>query len=359
MKKWLVVFMTIVLIASLSACGEKKTEEKPVVYEIAMVTDTNNIEDGAFNETAWKGIEDFVNEHPVSYKSYLTTEDTSDAYMRAIDEAVDGGAKIVIAAGAGLGNAVYHAQERYPKVSFVILDGQPYGKTASDIKVAENTVAIMFAEEQAGYLAGYAAVKEGYQALGFMGGKPMPPVERFGYGFVQGADEAARESGVSNIKIKYCYSNTFNTDNEVEKVAKSWYSLGTDVIFSCAGGAGKSVMKAAEQTEGKVIGVDVDQSGESKTIIVSAVKNIGSAVNDILWEYYVDGEFEGGKTIVLAANNGGVGLSIDTCTMTRFGRSDYDGIFKKLADNKITIKRDGIKTIKDLETDRVKVEIVK
>jgi basic membrane protein A and related proteins len=63
-------------------------------------------------------------------------------------------------------------------------------------RIEDNVHSIFYAEEQVGFLAGYAAVKEGFTKLGFMGGMAVPAVVRFGYGFVQGAEYAAAELDV-------------------------------------------------------------------------------------------------------------------------------------------------------------------
>ncbi|MCQ4637088.1 BMP family ABC transporter substrate-binding protein [Anaerovorax odorimutans] len=357
-KKLLAVVTAVILIAGLSGCGQKK-EEKPVTYEIAMLSDTATIEDGSFNEAVWQGIEAFVEENPVSYKSYLTTEAATDAYLRTVEEAIDGGAKLVITAGASFDETIYEAQSEHPEISFVLLDGQPKGGEKGDTEVRKNTVAVTFAEEQAGYLAGYAAVKEGYKKLGFAGGKELPPVQRFGYGFVQGADAAAKDMGTSNVRIKYGYTGTFDADAAVEQQAADWYQDGTEVIFACAGGAGRSIMKAAEAAGGYVIGVDTDQSKESETVLIAAVKNIDSTINDILWGFYGDEEFAGGQTVKLDAENGGVGLSIASSRMKNFTKDDYNRVFSKLENKNVTVKGDGITDVKELETNRVKLDMAK
>ncbi len=334
------VFLMAAAFFTLVACGApEETGEEQVPYEIAMISDTKSIEDGAFNEAVWNGIESFVEEEPVSYKYYMATEDSTKAYLTAIEEASEGGAKIVVAAGSVFGNAIEQAQEEYPEISFLLLDGEPCEKNGTSAACRKNTVSIMFAEEQAGYLAGYAAVKEGYRSLGFMGGKEQAPVQRFGYGYIQGADAAAEELGISDIRLRYAYLNSFEENDETEKLAKDWYSEGTEVIFACAGAAGKSVMQAAEQSGGKVIGSDTDQSGESDSVLVCAVKNIESAVSDVLWEYYGDQEFAGGQTILLDAENAGIGLSMENSRMKRFDKAEYDSIYQKLASGSVIVKK--------------------
>lgn len=359
-KRKLAVTMALMVLVLLTACGApEETGEEKVPYEIAMVSDTESIEDGAFNEAVWNGIESFVEEEPVSYKYYLATGDSERAYLTAIDEAAEGGAKIVIAAGSAFGNVVYQAQEKFSDTHFLLLDGQPLKEDGTAGKIGENTIGILFDEGQAGYLAGYAAVKEGYRSLAFLGGKEQPPIQRFGYGFVQGADAAASELEIADVKVRYAYSGTFEGTNIVQAMARDWYQKGTEVIFACAGAGGKAVMEAAEAEGGKVIGVDTDQSGESETVIFSAVKNIEPAVSDVLWEYYGDGEFAGGQLVLLDAENGGIGLSMETSRMKNFGNEEYRRVFQKLVEGTVKVKQNVPESVERFSTDRVTIQDVK
>jgi len=227
----------------------------------------------------------------------------------------------------------------YPKIKFIILDGQPHDKDYTDFKINDNVYAIFYAEEQAGFLAGYAAVKDGYTKLGFMGGMAVPAVKRFGYGFVQGADYAAKELGISNIDLKYHYTGGFDATPEVKSMATSWYNEGTEVIFACGGAVGNSVMAAAQDTNAKVIGVDVDQSGESATVITSALKMLSISVYDGVKAYY-DNAFPGGKIITLSANDDGVGLPMNTSKFNTFTKADYDSIYAELLSGNLSLVKD-------------------
>ncbi|MEG0411189.1 MAG: BMP family ABC transporter substrate-binding protein, partial [Erysipelotrichaceae bacterium] len=256
----------------------------------------------------WEGIKAYAEKNKITHEYYKPTEQSTDAYLAAIELAVQGGAKVVITPGFLFEEPIYIAQDKYPDVNFILIDGNPHDAKGKDYKTGKNAVGIVFAEEQSGYLAGYAAVKEGYTKLGFMGGMAVPAVTSFGYGFVQGADAAAKELEIDNVNVKYHYTGGFDATPEVQTLASSWYTDGTEVIFACGGAVGNSVMSAAEAIDSKkVIGVDVDQSSESKTVITSAMKGLSSAVEQTLDQYYND-KFPGGEALVLGADKDGVKL---------------------------------------------------
>ena len=164
-------------------------------------------------------------------------------------------------------------QDEYPDVNFLLLDGEPHSADYAEYRTAANTHCILYREEQAGFFAGYAAVKEGYTELGFAGGMAVPAVIRFGYGFIQGADAAAQELGV-NANVKFWFADSFAPSDDIKTKAASWYTEGTEVIFSCGGGICTSIIAAAEEGGGKVIGVDSDQYYLSDVVITSAMKDL-------------------------------------------------------------------------------------
>lgn len=340
MKKIVAVVLVLVLVLGLAACGGGDAPvEEPATYEIAMITDVGSIDDKSFNQGTWEGVVGYAEENDITHKYYKPTEQSTDAYLAAIQLAVEGGAKIIVTPGFLFEEPIYLAQELYPEINFILIDGNPHNADYSDFRTDPNTVGIIFAEEQSGYLAGFAAVKDGMTKLGFMGGMAVPAVVRFGYGFVQGAEAAAKEMGISNIDIKYHYTGGFDATPEVQTLASSWYAEGTEVIFACGGAVGFSVMSAAEAAGAKVIGVDVDQSGENATVITSAMKGLAAAVQQALGDYYAD-SFPGGESLVLGAAEDGVALPMETSKFTTFTQADYDKVFASLADGSITLKKD-------------------
>ncbi|HPF56987.1 MAG TPA: BMP family ABC transporter substrate-binding protein, partial [Clostridiales bacterium] len=242
------------------------------------------------------------------------------------------------------------AQTKYPDVKFVLVDGQPHTEDYGTYKTESNVLCILFAEEQAGFFAGYAAVKDGFTEMGFQGGVSVPAVIRYGYGFLQGAEQAAKEMGLAegSIHVKYNYSGDFAATPENQTRAAGWYSAGTQVIFACGGSVGNSVMAAAEaQTDKWVIGVDVDQYNESATIITSALKELGVSVYQALESYYA-GTFEGGTTWTLNATRNGVGLAMDHNKFLTFKAADYTACFNKVVDGTYVVNSASDIAIADL-----------
>jgi len=335
MKKTFLVLLTILVL--LSGCSKQQNQTKSAeTFDLALVTDLGTIDDKSFNQGSWEGLVQYAKEKGISHKYYQPAEQSNDAYLTAIDLAVRGGAKVVVTPGFLFETPVFVAQDRYPNVNFILVDGVPHSADYSEFKTGKNAVGVNYAEDQAGFLAGYAAVKDGARKLGFVGGMAVPAVVRFGYGFIQGAEYAAKELGLASgaITINYHYTGAFAATPEAQTLAASWYNSGMDVIFACGGAVGNSVMAAAEQAGKKVIGVDVDQSGESPTVITSAMKGLQVSVYDCIADFY-NGKFPGGQTLVFAADNKGVGLPMRSSKFQSFSQADYDGIFSKLASGSI------------------------
>lgn len=328
LKKILGVLLSASLCLSCVACGDSKDKQNGgAKYELAVVTDANSIDDRGFNQGAWEGLSKYAEENKISHQYYRPIDQSTDGYLVAIESAVNNGAKLVVCPGFLFEPAIFQAQDKWPDVKFIILDGVPQDGTYTTYKTADNTYSIVFAEEQSGFLAGYATVKEGYRQLGFFGAMAVPAVKRYGYGFLQGADYAAKELGLSanDITCKYLYTGTFDILPENQTKAASWYQSGTEAIFGC--GTPDNVFAACESVGGnKVsIGVDVDQSASSDTVMTSAMKNLSLAVYDGVKKYY-NNEFPGGKNVTLTINEDALELPMDTSRFKKFTKEDYDKI---------------------------------
>ncbi len=373
MKKFILVFMCLAVIVCVAACSAEDPNiaadlatDQPLqatnnsqTYELALVTDSGTIDDHAFNEGAWLGLKKYADENQITCTYYQPVEVSDDSYVQTITTAIENGAKLVVCPGSYFEVAVYTVQYQFPDVKFVIIDGEPRAKDFNTSAVEANVQSIYFAEQEAGFLAGYAAVKNGFTKLGFMGGWAIPSVVRFGYGYIAGADYAAKEDKVTGVEIKYQYTNTYLPSELIQTTASSWYNAGTEIIFGCGGALGQSVMAAAEPIGAYVIGVDIDQSLLSSTVVVSAVKNIQQAVYSSVEDFY-NAEFKGGEITRLNVANNGVGLSMENCKLEFFTQEDYDAIYAKLAAGEITVPNDqsGYNAANELNTDNVTVTVI-
>ena len=297
--------------------------------------------DGSFNEGAYNGIRQFMAAHNINpatnFQFFQALEATDAARLDQMESAIESfGADILVLPGFHFMSSLYHAQQWWPEANFILLDAVPAydGNQRTDA----NLVAVLYAEEESGFLAGYAAVMDGYRQLGFMGGVAVPAVARFGHGFVQGAEYAAASLGLDagEVSVRYHYLGGFAPDPAHTALASGWFAAGTEVIFAAAGGAGASVIAAAEAAGAYVIGVDVDQSGASPVVITSATKALANSVYNLL-SHYAAGTFPGGRVELFNAAAQGVELPMATSRFREFTQAQYDAIFNQLATGAVVV----------------------
>ena len=325
-KKIVAVLMALTIAASLAACGgsqapapaasssAEETEEEAEAEEaeaeeaeaeeetegetggasdidmrVAMITDYGDITDQSFNQTTYEACKAFADKNGVDFTYFKPEGDSDPQRVAMIDKAVADGYNVVVMPGYAFANAIYETYEMYPDVMFVALDVSEGDLTAYGEREfsSDNVFSAVYQEELCGYMAGVAAVKLGYTKLGFLGGMAVPAVIRYGYGFVQGADAAAEELGV-DVEMNYAYGNQFYGDADITAAMDTWYAGGTEVVFACGGRIYTSAAEAAQKVDGKVIGVDVDQSaiidgdyGDGMTV-TSAMKGLAPTVDTVL-----------------------------------------------------------------------------
>jgi basic membrane protein A len=337
MKRIMSLLAVAALAVSLSSCATN-------TFEIAMITDIGSIDDKSFNQGTWEGVNQYAEDNNKTVKYYRPTLNetaTLADQLAAIDLAVNGGAKVIVTPGFLFEEAIFVAQDKYPEVKFVLIDGAPRNADYSVFKTSDNTLSILFAEHESGFLAGYSVVKDGYEKLGFMGGQSVPPVKKFGFGFVAGAYYAAQEMGklgtVSVPNANYEYLGTFSPGDTVRSTAAGWYNAGTQIIFAAAGGAGNSVMGAAAEATNKwVVGVDVNQIPQSEKVITAAMKEIGLAAYEAIATHY-DGTWRGGYTKFYNAANNGVSIPNDFSRFNSYNKAAYDAIQAKVANGTVVV----------------------
>lgn len=170
-----------------------------------------------------------------------------------------------------------------------------------------------------------------------------PSVNRFGYGFVQGANDAAEITGASvEMKYSYLYGDSFSASPELQKMVNGWYKSGTQCVFSCGGEMCDSVFEAASDNNGKSIGVDVDQSSVSDTVITSAMKGLSAAAQKVLTSFYA-GKWVlvGGLMSNLGVDDNAVGLPFATSKFEKLTGSEYAKLVNSMkSGGTLTVKND-------------------
>ena len=345
MKKLLAILLALVL--ALAACSafaeavdpdtiEDTMTSADGTYELAFVTDVGQLKDKSFNQGTWNGVKAYAAENGLSYKYYQPAngdQATDDDRYDAMKAAVEGGAKVVVCAGFMQEAALTKAATEYPDAKFIFIDGYPIG--------LDNVAPIAFKEEQSGYFAGYAVVMDGFTKLGFCGGGggTNPACCRYGYGFAQGAEAAAAELGIEvELKYSWQYGASFSASPELQTMAKGWYETGTEIIFACGGSMFASITAAAAENDGYVVGVDVDQSFESDTVVTSALKGLSNATAWAIAKCY-DGSFAeiGGIPTSLGANDDAVGLPTATWSFETYTVEQYEAAMEAMKAGELVV----------------------
>ena len=345
-KLLLVTLLVVAIVAScfaFTACN--KDGDKDKTYEIAVVTDVGQLMDGGFNQGTYEGAKAYAEAHGKTYKYYQPAngaDATDNDRIAAMRQAIKNGAKIIVAPGFLQETAMKTVAAESPEVKFVYIDG----KTLTDAKgnILNNVTAVVYKEEESGFMAGYAAVKEGYTKLGgiFGGGGSNPACNRFASGYVQGIKAAATEDNIADVKVTVSFKNAenFSANTALQTQIAGWYETGTQVVFACGGSIFQNVKSAAEATtNGKIIGVDVDQAALSDRVITSAVKGLKVSVEKILGQYY-NNEWDtnlAGKASNLGAIDDATGLPTATWRMTKFKVADYTALFNLIKNGDVTV----------------------
>ena len=367
MKKLVSLLLAVVMVLGMMSIASAEEAK------IAMVTDYGDITDQSFNQTTWEAIQKFSADNGVECKYYKPTSNDTAGRVASVELAIAEGYNVIVMPGYAFGGTIAEVSGEYPDIKFIALDvsagdlleggvalkGEQYDYNPdnwnlTDYVCMDNVYSAVYKEELSGYMAGYATVKLGYTKLGFLGGMAVPAVMRFGYGWVQGADAAAKELGV-DVEMKYAYGNQFFGDADITAAMDAWYSEGTEAVFACGGGIYTSAAEAAKKVGGKVIGVDVDQSGiidsqygEGMTI-TSAMKGLAPTTIDTLTDVVINGKWAdyAGKIETLGLVSADpetnyVQLPMGTTQFAdgKFTAEDYKALVKGMYEGTVTVSND-------------------
>ena len=345
MKKFVALLLAAVMMLSVVAVASAED------MRVAMITDYGDITDQSFNQTTYEAGKAWCEANGVDFTYYKPAGDSSAERVAMVEKAVDEDYNVIIMPGFAFADTIGEVQDEYPEVRMIAIDVD-----SSDLDhVAPNLYCCVYQEQYVGYLAGYSAVKLGYKHVGYLGGMAVPAVVRYGYGFVEGVNAAAEELGIADqVTLEYVYGNQFYGDADITAYMDNWYqNLGVEVVFACGGGIYTSAAEAAAKVGGKVIGVDVDQSGVIDGLygegitLSSAMKGLAGSVNSML-NAIKDGIFDenyGGKAENLGITSpdpalNAVQLSETTQFADGFTKDDYNAMVAAMYNGEITVSND-------------------
>ena len=354
-KRAIALALSALMITGLVGCGSKTSEggdtSSAEAMKVGMVTDSGTIDDKSFNQGTWEGIEKAHEELGIDENYLKPSGETEADYLKEIQNLYDTDYKFIVTPGFKFETAIFQAQSKYTDAKFVILDGAPHSGDYNNV-IADNTVSILFAEQQSGFLAGVATsleLKEG--ELGFIGGMEIPAVQKFNWGFQQGVAYANENLGTKmsikeeNVK----YANSFADIPAGKQLAATMYDRGVKAIFCAAGGTGLGAINEAKErvsngNEVWVVGVDVDQyadgiydeANNKSVVLTSAMKKIDTATFDVI-KAELDGEFPGGEQLTFDAKNDGVGIPAENPNLSKETTDKVAEVFEKIKSGEIVV----------------------
>jgi len=269
-------------------------------FRVGLVLEPTGIDD-PYSHGAYLGIERAARE--LGIKGRVLTPAPREGYAPSLSLLARQKYDLVIATGFYAATAIDAVASRFRETKFAIIDAA-HSALAHRPK---NVQALVFSEEQAGYLAGHLAARvltlsPGDDLISSIGGQPLPSVERSIASYQAGARAAN-----PRVTILNGYTDDFVDPLKGRSVALSQIAKGSRVVFQVAGACGLGALEAAREHGVWGIGVDVDQSHLGPHILTSAVKRLDVAVFDTI-EGLVCGTFTTGRTSRFSLLNGGVGL---------------------------------------------------
>jgi basic membrane protein A len=319
----------VLLISSFSAFAKGQGGEEKEMLKVGLVTDVGKVDDKTFNQFAYEGMMRAADEFGLE-ANYIETQQPTD-YDKNIQTFTEEGYDMIITVGFMLTDATLKMAAQYPDVKFAGVD-QFYGEPR------DNTLGLLFAEDQAAFVVGaLAAMMSESGVIGCVAGMEIPPVIKFREGYENGAKYIDPD-----IKVLGVYIDSFTAPDRGKAAAEAQIAEGADVIFGAGGPTGSGGIVAAMEKGVYGIGVDQDEyfttmgGGPAPYLLSSAMKRIDNAVYNAI-KMFVEGTFEGGHYVGTAANKGiGYAPFHDTADkVPKEVKANLDEILEKLADGSL------------------------
>ncbi|HEY6962978.1 MAG TPA: BMP family ABC transporter substrate-binding protein [Gaiellaceae bacterium] len=301
MKRWLILTaLAAVALAVALAGAQTSSAHRTSGFSACLVTDIGGLNDKSFNHDAYLGL--LEAQKKLHIKGRVIQSHSPADYIPNLKACVQSGAGITIAVGFLMTDAIDAIGSAFKNGKYAIVDVD-----VATLKHHPKSVeGLIFKEQQAGYLVGYAAglwaKSKGATAVGSVGGLKIPPVDRYIAGFQFGAKKA--DPGIKTLND---YSQDFVKQAKCKEKALNQIAQGSVVEFQVAGQCGLGVLDAAHEKGVLGIGADADQGYLGSWVMTSALKRVDVSVYDAI-KAAKSGTLKGGKNAVFDATNNGVGV---------------------------------------------------
>ena len=291
------------------------TETAAPAYKACMVSDSGGFDDKSFNQSGYEGLVKAQDELGIEI---ATAESTDEAdYAPNIDAMIAADCDLIITVGFLLGDATQAAATANPDQNFAIVDASFFG--ADGPIVYDNVKSLLFATDQAAFLAGYAAAGESATGkVATFGGGNFPGVTDFMDGFLFGVNYYNTENGTAVAVLGWdgdagSVDSGFADQTVGQTLGTGFIEQGADIILPVAGPVGLGTAQAAQAAGNvRIIGVDSDWTltapEYADVVYGSVLKQIGAAVFAAISEATSDSGFSN-ESYIGTLENEGVGLA--------------------------------------------------
>ena len=302
MKRWLVVLISFMMVFSLYAGGAGESADDGQV-RIAICLSTGGLGDQNFNDMAYAGLQQAVEDYGISF-DYYEPETVSD-FEPALRQFADSGMyDLIIGIGSDMCDSFIEVTPDYPDQKFSIID-------ASELNLP-NVRAIATSWQEQTFLCGV------YAGLGTLSDMPFANDENV-VGVILGVDSPVLRMGVVGFEAGAKYVNpdvevieavigSFNDPAMGREIGISMNNRGADFVQHIAGASGLGLFNAALENNFYAFGVGGNQNHIQPSVIAAtSIRN----VNEMVYAEVVsviDGTWEPGY-IITGLKEGSVGYS--------------------------------------------------
>ncbi len=339
-KRFLTFLLAGAVLASITACGDSADTPR---YAVTLISEPK---DGSAQSQIRSAVEQAASDGGYISRVYTSADKTEEALEDVFDQVSNEKIKLAIAYGEEMEIPVYNAQKNHRKIKYALIDGVPRKAEGESEEIRDNTISAGIAQEDLGFLAGYAAVRNGARQLAFIAGERSEKNLRCAGGFVQGCMSAASEMSLGNdaVKITGVYAGSDDLTPLRMSDALSLYSDGAEIIFTVGANIGTAVGRAASVKNMPFICGGADLREDNATCLFSVVPAYDSVAKAVIKDFEDDKAFRGGEKVYYGIADDSVKMAVDYSDLSTLKQGDIDTVIARIKAGEITISAEEVKT---------------